>query len=70
MSKSNCEELIGIIWIILSLMLFDRGYVIWGSTTLGLGLFSQLCAIMLALRKAMKRRNERNLHEQKSGDCY
>ncbi len=51
MSKSNCEELIGILWIILSLMLFDRGYIDWGKICLFLGIFSECCAIICALRK-------------------
>ena len=59
MSKSNCEELIGILWIMLSLMLFDREYINWAWVTLGLGIFCQLCSIVFGLMAAIKKHLER-----------
>lgn len=59
MSKSNCEELIGILWIILSLMLFDRGFVVCGWITFGLGLFGQLCAMWYAGKATINKTKEK-----------
>lgn len=52
MSKSNCEEIIAILWFILSLMLIDRDYIVLGKIAFGLGVFATLCSGVLALRKA------------------
>ena len=52
MSKSNCEEIIGILWFILCLILFDKGYMVLGKIAFGLGVFAMSCSIVLALRKA------------------
>lgn len=51
MNKSNAEEIIAILWFILSLMLLDRDYIILGKTAFGLGLFAMLCSIVMAIRK-------------------
>ena len=54
MSRSNTEEIIGILWFILSLMLFDRGYGGLGRITLFMGIFATVCSIVFAY---MQRRN-------------
>ncbi len=54
LSKSNVEEIIGILWLILSLMLIDRGYIFLGKIAFCLGLFATLCSIIVAIRNARR----------------
>lgn len=61
MNKSNCEEIIGILWIILSLMLFDRGCVVLAKIALCMGIFAELCAIWYALCRVIVKQREQAL---------
>lgn len=54
MNKSNCEEIIAILWFILSLMLSDREYIVLGGIAFGMGVFAILCSIIVALCNAWK----------------
>lgn len=56
MSKSNIEEIIAILWFILSLMLIDRNYIFWGKVAFSLGLFATFCSIIVALKAAYERK--------------
>jgi len=74
MSKNNCEEIIGILWFILSLMLFNSNYIILGTVALCPGIFAMLCSLVFAfqynriLREAFKNQKI-NPEEKRIGKC-
>lgn len=49
MSRSNIEELIGMLWIIAALLAFSNNYRIWGYVFALKGGFDQLCSICFAI---------------------
>jgi len=51
MSKSNVEELIGILWFILALLLVEQGYKTLSIIALILGIICIICSIVYALIK-------------------
>lgn len=54
MSKSNIEELIGLLWLILTVMLYQNGIKHWWIVTLVLGLLCQVAAIVYAWMAVLK----------------
>lgn len=56
MTASRTEEIIAILWFILSLMLFDRGYLVLGKIAFGWGVFATVCSIVLACKTCIQKR--------------
>ncbi len=61
MSKSKEEEIIGILWMMFSLTLFDRDFIILGIVALCLGIFAIVCSVIFAIMKVYKEHLEKPL---------
>lgn len=64
MSKSRLEEIIAILWFILSLMLIDRGYLVFGKIACGLGVLATVCSFVFGVQAAKDYAQKRKLRRR------
>lgn len=56
MSKSNSEELIGILWLILTMLLVQNNISGWWIATLILGIISQIASIVYSIKQRLEQK--------------
>ncbi len=66
MTKSNSEELIGILWFILAIMLNNTGVKGWWIVALVLGIICMIASIMYAILGKMQRHLDKLRKEAKN----
>jgi len=64
MNKSNSEELIGVLWLILTVLLFQND-ISWWITTLILGIVCQIASVVFSILNLKKTQLKKAVNDDK-----